>query len=288
MDIKVRNLSIAYGKHTVVKDFDCDIREGEILTIIGPNGSGKSTILKAVTGLLPYQKGTVHLYGKDLKEWKSKEVSQKIAVLPQIHQAPGDFTVEELISYGRMPHQSWFRTDSDDDREIVRWAMVTTGVERFAKRKIHQLSGGELQRVWLACTLAQKPRILFLDEPTTYLDIAHQLEIMELVRELCEKEGIGIVMVLHDLGQALDISNRIIVIQDGKKYSEGYAEDVINCQMLWDVYAVNGDLVSVDSRPRPLISYRFGQVLKEARQFACSQTGANVSGEIIQSIESDE
>ncbi|MDO5734041.1 MAG: ABC transporter ATP-binding protein [Eubacteriales bacterium] len=259
MDIKVRNLSVSYGSKKVIHDFDCEIREGEILTIIGPNGSGKSTILKAVTGLLPYQEGTVELYGRDLQDWKTKEISQRIAVLPQIHQAPGDFTVEELISYGRMPHQSWFKTDSKEDREIVAWAMETTGVKEFAKRKIHQLSGGELQRVWLACTLAQKPRILFLDEPTTYLDIAHQLEIMHLVRDLCDKEGIGIVMVLHDLGQALDVSNRIIVIQDGHKYSDGAAEDVINCQMLREVYEVNCDLVSVHSRPRPLISYRFDQ-----------------------------
>lgn len=256
MEINVRNLKVAYGSKTIVKNFNFDIREGEILTLIGPNGSGKSTLLKAVTGLLPYQSGKVIFDGKSLDQWKSKEISQKIAVLPQVHEAPGDFTVEELIAYGRMPHQSWFKTDSPEDREIIEAAMDRTGVRPFAKRLIRHLSGGELQRVWLAVTLAQKPRILFLDEPTTYLDISYQLEMMSLVRELCDSEGLGIVMVLHDLSQALDISDRVVVISEGKKYDEGKAEEVINCRMMSDVYRVNCDIVPLKGRQRPVIAYR--------------------------------
>lgn len=256
MEINVRNLKVGYGSKTIVRDFNVDIREGEILTLIGPNGSGKSTLLKAVTGLIPYQAGEVFYDGRELRGWRSKEISRQIAVLPQIHEAPGDFTVEELISYGRMPHQDWFRTDSDEDSRIVKEAMAKTGVTKFARRYIHQLSGGELQRVWLAVTLAQSPRILFLDEPTTYLDIAYQLEMMTLVRQLCDSQGIGIVMVLHDLSQALDVSDRVVVISEGRKYGEGKAEDVINCRMMQDVYKVSCDIVPIADRQRPLIAYR--------------------------------
>lgn len=264
MDIQVKQLSVGYGSKIIVKNFDLAIREGEILTIIGPNGSGKSTLLKAVTGLLPYHSGEVLLNGRELRSWPHKEVSQQIAVLPQLHEAPGDFTVEELIAYGRMPHQSWFKTDSAEDRAIVADAMAKTGVTKFAKRRIHQLSGGELQRVWLALALAQRPRLLFLDEPTTYLDIAYQLEMMGLVQELCKRDGLGIVMVLHDLSQALDISDRVIIIKDGQKYDEGPPEEVINCRMMNEVYCVSCDIVPIKDRQRPLISYHLPCCCRQA------------------------
>lgn len=255
MNIVAKNLEVGYGPKTIIRDFDLEIGENEILTLIGPNGSGKSTLLKAVTGLIPYSGGSVTLDGKELGEYRSKEISRRIAVLPQMHEAPGDFTVEELVAYGRMPHQSWFTTDSPEDREIIAWALEKTKTTQFAKRSIRALSGGEMQRVWLAMTLAQKPRILFLDEPTTYLDISHQLELMRLVRDLCDEEGIGIVMVLHDLSQALDVSDRLIVLSEGRKYGEGDPCQVINCQMLDDVYHVNCDILDVQGRHRPVLAY---------------------------------
>lgn len=259
MEITIHNLRVGYGSKVIVRDFNFAIREGEILTLIGPNGSGKSTLLKSVTGLLPYQAGRVLYDGREITQWKSKEISRQIAVLPQIHEAPADFTVAELIAYGRMPHQRWFKTDSPEDRAVIAEVMKRTGVTAFAERPIYQLSGGELQRVWLATALAQKPRILFLDEPTTYLDIAYQLEMMHLVRELCDQEGIGIVMVLHDLSQALDVSDRVVVMREGRKYDEGKAEEVINCQMMSDVYKVSCDIVSLQNRQRPVIAYRLPQ-----------------------------
>ena len=259
MEIQINQLHVAYGQRSVIVDFSATIREGEILTLIGPNGSGKSTLLKAVSGIIPYQKGAVFYDGRELRDWKKKEISQKIAMLPQIHYAPGDFTVRELVSYGRMPHQSLFKKDSKEDREIVDWAMERTHTRIFADRYIQQLSGGELQRVWLACSLSQKPRILFLDEPTTYLDICHQIEMMELISCLRKEEGIGIVLVLHDIGQAMDISDRVMVLKQGKKYSEGKPEEVIHGKMLSEVYSVTCDLVEVEGRERPLISYEMAE-----------------------------
>lgn len=255
MLIKVEHLQVAYGTKTIITDFSCEISEGEILTLIGPNGSGKSTLLKSVAGILPYQKGKVYLDGKDLHCWKKKEISRKIALLPQIHQAPEDFTVRELVSYGRMPHQDLLHRDSEEDREIVDWALKRTHTAAFAERYLYELSGGELQRVWLACSLAQKPRILFLDEPTTYLDICHQLEMITLIKELQKQEGLGIVIVLHDIAQAMDISDRVIVLANGRQYAAGKPETVINTAMLAEVYKVQAKLLKIAGRRRPLIDY---------------------------------
>lgn len=256
MELKASALQIGYGEHVVVDDMDINLQRDKITTIIGPNGSGKSTVLKAVTRLIRYQQGSVVLNGKDILTIKPRELSKTIGVLPQIHTAPSDFRVKELVGYGRMPHQRMLAGKSAEDEQIIKWAMEVTGVWKLRDKSIYEISGGESQRVWIATVLAQKPEILFLDEPTTYLDISHQLETMQLVRKLNRETGIGIVMVLHDLSQALEVSDYVIAIKNGKKYAEGTPEEVITAQMMHDVYQVDCEIVRLPGRARPLIAYR--------------------------------
>lgn len=256
MEIKAEALQIGYGERVIIEDMDLHIQQDKITTIIGPNGSGKSTVLKAITRLIRFQKGSVALDGRDILELKPKELAKTIGVLPQIHTAPSDFRVKELVGYGRMPHQRLFSGQSEEDKKIIQWAMEVTGTWQFRDKSIYEISGGESQRVWIATVLAQKPEILFLDEPTTYLDISHQLDTMQLVKKLNRDTGIGVVMVLHDLSQAMEVSDHIVVIKNGKKYSEGTPEEVITEQMMRDVYNVECDIVKIPGREKPVIAFR--------------------------------
>ena len=255
-EITARQLEISYGETLVVSDLDIHIRKGEITTIIGPNGSGKSTVLKALTRLLKYRSGVVEILERDLKDYDTKELARLIGVLPQKHTAPPDFTVRDLVGYGRMPHQKWYERNSREDDAIVDWALEVTGTSHLAKKSIRACSGGEQQRVWIAMVLAQQPEILFLDEPTTYLDISHQQETMRLLKRLKRESGIGIVMVLHDLSHALEVSDYIVVIKDGKKYSEGTPLEVITPKMLREVYHVECQVVEIPGRHYPLLAYQ--------------------------------
>ena len=255
-EITARQLEISYGETLVVSDLDIHIRKGEITTIIGPNGSGKSTVLKALTRLLKYRSGVVEILERDLKDYDTKELARLIGVLPQKHTAPPDFTVRDLVGYGRMPHQKWYERNSREDDAIVDWALEVTGTSHLAKKSIRACSGGEQQRVWIAMVLAQQPEILFLDEPTTYQDISHQQETMRLVKRLKRESGIGIVMVLHDLSHALEVSDYIVVIKDGKKYSEGTPLEVITPKMLREVYHVECQVVEIPGRHYPLLAYQ--------------------------------
>ena len=256
MEIKGNHLEIGYGESVIVEDMDIEIHKGEITTIIGPNGSGKSTVLKALTRLLKYRSGVVRVMDRDLKDFETKEFARLVGVLPQKHTAPPDFTVKDLIGYGRIPYQKWYEKNSSEDEEIIQWAMQVTGTEKLAEKSIRACSGGEAQRVWIAMVLAQKPEILFLDEPTTYLDISHQMETMRLVKRLKREAGIGIVMVLHDLSHALEVSDRIVVIKDGRKYSEGTPDEVITPQMMREVYNVECDVVRLPGREHPVLAYK--------------------------------
>ncbi|CAM2077674.1 MULTISPECIES: ABC transporter ATP-binding protein [Clostridia] len=256
MEINCRDIEVKYGEYKAVKGIDTSLYKGVITTIIGPNGSGKSTFLKSITRLLKYDRGTVHINNRNLESYKGKELSKMIAVLPQRHSAPPDFKVEELVSYGRMPHKKWYDAKNDYDDPIVNWAMECTNISHLKKKSINEISGGESQRVWIATVLAQNPEILFLDEPTTYLDISHQLETMNLVKRLNKEHGIGVVMVLHDLSHALEVSDRIIVLKDGKKYDEGKPTDVITSKMMKEVYNVDCEIINIEGRDKPIIAYK--------------------------------
>ncbi|AYE34956.1 ABC transporter ATP-binding protein [Clostridium septicum] len=256
MEINCKDIEVKYGDYKAVKGVDAALYKGVITTIIGPNGSGKSTFLKAITRLLRRSNGSVHINDKSIEEFKGKDLSKMIAVLPQRHCAPPDFKVEELVSYGRMPHKKWYDTKTDYSDQIVNWAMECTNVSHLKKKSINEISGGEAQRVWIATVLAQNPDILFLDEPTTYLDISHQLETMNLVKKLNIEHGIGVVMVLHDLSHALEVSDRIIVLKNGEKYDEGAPIDVITSKMMKEVYNVDCDIIKIEGRNKPIIAYK--------------------------------
>ncbi len=255
MEVKGTGLQIGYGDFVVVEGLDIHLSRQRITSIIGPNGSGKSTVLKALTRLLRYQEGSVYIDGKDLQDFGPKELARRIGVLPQVHSAPADFRVKELVSYGRMPYQGLFCRINGEDERIIDESMKATGTYQLRNKSIHEISGGETQRVWIATVLTQQPEILFLDEPTTYLDIAHQLETMQMVKRLNRETGVGVVMVLHDLSHALEVSDWVVVIKDGRKYSEGPPTEVITSEMLWDVYGVKADILHVDGREKPLIAF---------------------------------
>ena len=255
MRVNGNALKIGYDEKIIVENFDIEIKKGEITTIIGPNGCGKSTVLKAISRIIKCKSGVVTIDGTDIFKMSTKDIAKKIAILPQMHKAPPDFTVKELVSYGRMPHQRWYKSIEDSDKEIVDWAMEATGIFKFANRSVNSLSGGEKQRAWIAMTLAQKPEILFLDEPTTYLDISHQLEVMNLVKRLNKEMGIGVVMVLHDITQALETSDNIIVIKDGEKYAQGTPSKIITSELLKNVYNVDSEIIKIKGRKNPVIVF---------------------------------
>lgn len=245
--IEASNLKIAYDSKVIVDNFGVRVKQGEIISLIGPNGSGKSTVLKTLSRLLKQESGTVFLDGQDIHRLPTREVAQKLCILAQHHDTPGDFTVEELVFYGRMPHKKWYEGRTGEDRDIVEWAINITQLQKLSHRRVDTLSGGERQRAWIAMALAQRPEVLLLDEPTTFLDICHQIEVMELVTKLNRKLGITVIMVLHDLNQACRYSDRLVVINRGRLAAEGRPEDVLTCEMLRDIYRVEAE-VNVDRR----------------------------------------
>lgn len=250
--LTIEQLSVRYEQKEVVHNFSFDVKKGEVLSIIGPNGSGKSTILKAIARMLPYSAGSVTFDGENMRQLSSKEIAKKMCILSQRNQAPADITVRNLVSYGRYPHKKWFERLDDEDYAIVDWALEKTQLSHYKDQSIAALSGGESQRAWIAMALAQKPQILLLDEPTTYLDIAHQHEVLELVRELNRDTGMTVVMVLHDLNQASSYSDRIVVVKDGHRAQIGTPEDVMTEHMIQSIYKMEAEIqrVTWDTAPR--------------------------------------
>ena len=245
MSIEAKNLSVTINDKVILEGINATIPNGKITSVIGPNGAGKSTLLKAVAGINSNYGGKVIIDGIDLKKIKRKELARKLAVLPQGMQAPPDVTVEQLVDYGRFPYRSWFKKSNQiEDEEAVEWAMSETNVSHLRHRQVMSLSGGERQRAWIAMALAQKPEILILDEPTTYLDIAHQLEVMEIVKRLNENWGITVVMVLHELNQAVKYSDYLVVVKDKGIYTAGAPDKVMNETFLKEVFGVRAEVFS--------------------------------------------
>ncbi|MBX0356726.1 ABC transporter ATP-binding protein [Halobacillus sp. Nhm2S1] len=254
--MSMQDLGIAYGEVKIVEDLNLQIPEGEITTIIGPNGCGKSTILKTMSRLLEPKSGIVYLDGKAIHKESTKEIAKKMAVLPQTPQAPSGLTVYELVSYGRFPHQRGFGKLTDEDRDIIQWALEVTGVQQFSERPIDALSGGQRQKVWIAMALAQGTDLLLLDEPTTYLDLAHQLEVLTLLEKLNKEEGRTIVMVLHDLNHAARFADHLVALNGGKIIKEGTAHEVMTSSVLRRVFNIDAAIVTDPRTHRPaLITY---------------------------------
>ena len=236
--IQAKGIKVGYEEKTIIEELSVDIKEGQVVSILGPNGSGKSTLIKSLSRLLKVKEGEVFLQSELISSMGDKKVAKKLAMLSQHNSAPGDITVKDLVHYGRIPHKKWYESKNQEDEEIVNWALENTGTMKYADRMVSQLSGGERQRVWLAAALAQRPKVLMLDEPTTYLDMCYQLELMELVKEINEKFNMTIIMVLHDLNQAARYSHRVIIMKDGTILADGSPEEVINQEIIHEVYNV--------------------------------------------------
>ncbi|MEK3726066.1 ABC transporter ATP-binding protein [Paenibacillus sp. FSL H8-0034] len=236
-------LDIAYGDISIVEHLNISIPSGQITALVGANGSGKSTILKAMARMLKPTGGTVYLDGKSIHRQATKEVAKQLAILPQNPIAPDGLTVSELVTYGRFPHQKGFGSLTKEDKEAVRWAIEMTGMNEFYDRPVDQLSGGQRQRAWIAMALAQGTDILFLDEPTTFLDMAHQLEVLKLLQKLNDEEGRTIVMVVHDLNHAARYAHHMVAIQKGRVISNGTPAEVMNLDVLREVFGIEADII---------------------------------------------
>src|SRR5690606_6099821 len=241
----------------VIDGLNVTIPEQKITTIIGPNGCGKSTLLKAISRLLKTKKGTVYLDGKAIHQLPTKEIAKKMAILPQTAEAPAGLTVFELVSYGRYPHRKGIGTLKKEDMDQIMWALEVTGLSELKNRPIDALSGGQRQRAWIAMSLAQDTEILILDEPTTYLDMAHQLDILLLLKQLNREEGRTIVMVLHDLNHASRFSDYLIAMRDGALITEGKPEEVMTCSNLQQVFQIDANLTTCPFSANPIcLSYQ--------------------------------
>ncbi len=246
----VKDLSFAYGKHEVLKGLSFDLREGKITTLIGANGCGKSTLFHLMTKNLKPDGGVIEVHGKNLSDIRLKDFAKQAAIVHQYNRAPADLSVEKLISYGRTPyHTLGLSPDAKEDEEKVRWAMEITHTIKHKDKPVAELSGGQKQRVWIAMALAQDTKILFLDEPTTYLDIRYQLQILKLIRQLNREFGITIVMVLHDINQSLYYSDEIVAMKDGKMIAQGQPEKVITTELVKEVYDVDLQIQQTGGKP---------------------------------------
>jgi iron complex transport system ATP-binding protein len=250
--LKADALSLRFDEKNVLENLTFAVEEGKIVSILGPNGSGKSTLLKVLSRNIKPDKGIVYLDDKNLAQLNGKTIAQQMAILPQSPQAPNDLTVRDLVEFGRFPYQSWWRGKSKQDESCVDWALTETGLVQMADRVVSTLSGGERQRVWIAMALAQRPEILLLDEPTTYLDICHQLEIMELLAAFNNEHNLTVVMVLHDINHAIRYSDYIVVLQQGQVFAAGTPEDVITEHTLREVFGVESEII-LDKTGKPVI-----------------------------------
>lgn len=254
--LSANNLTIAYDKNIIINNLEIDIPEGKITSIIGPNGCGKSTLLKAVGRILKPERGSVYLDGLDIYTLNTKEVAKKMSILPQSPKAPSGITVGELVSYGRFPHQHGLKKLTVEDKKIIQWAMDITKLSEYEVTLVDNLSGGQRQRVWIAMALAQQTDIILLDEPTTYLDLAYQLEILELLYRLNKEQGCTIAMVLHDLNLASRFSDYIIAMRSGKIIEYGTPDEVICEDVLKKTFNINADIIKDSTSKKPIcISY---------------------------------
>ena len=241
------NITIAYNKKVILRDLSMEIPKGKIVTLIGQNGCGKSSLLKTVSKAVNAKKGRVIFCDRELKEYKPKLLAQKIAYLAQVHTSPPDIDVSTLVSYGRYPYTKLGKGLTFHDRDIIEKAIAMTGLSSLKERRLATLSGGERQRAWIAMTIAQEPEILILDEPTTYLDIGYQMEVLELVKRLNRELGITILMVLHDLNLAARYSDYLYVVKNAGLYAQGTPGEILIEENLRDVFAIEAS-IKVDER----------------------------------------
>lgn len=250
--LAANGVRVGYGERTVIDGLDVAVADGSFTVIVGPNASGKSTLLRAFARLLTPTGGQIVLDGNDIRSLPSREVARTLGLLPQSAVAPEGITVIDLVSRGRYPHQSLFRQWSDDDSRAVRAALEATSTDAFAHRRVDELSGGQRQRVWIAMVLAQETPIILLDEPTTFLDIAHQIELLELCSQL-HRQGRTLVAVLHDINQAARYATHIIAMRDGRIVAQGEASEVITAERVESVFGVRSRILADPETGTPMI-----------------------------------
>jgi iron complex transport system ATP-binding protein len=265
--LEARKVSAGYRDRRVLDAVSLTLPEGGITALVGPNGSGKSTLLKTMARLLALQGGSVLLDGRAIRERPSAEIARRLAVLPQQPSAPETLTVRELVEQGRYPHLGPLRMLRSADHEEVREALRLTGLEDFAHRPVEALSGGERQRAWIALTLAQGAPVLLLDEPTTFLDIGHQIEVLDVVADLARKRGMTVVMVLHDLNQAARYADRMVVLSQGRIVADGPANVVLEPEMLARVFNIRAAILT-DPETGALVCVPRGLVRSELEALA--------------------
>ncbi len=236
--LELHSLSLGYGQHTVVKDLSLTIPPGKITAIIGANGCGKSTVLRGIARLLKAQQGSIEVDGRSLSSYPAKKFARMVSLLPQSPVVPDGITVADLVSRGRYPYQGLFLAKSAQDDAVVAWALEMTKTDGLAQQVVSQLSGGQRQRVWLAMVLAQEADIMLLDEPTTYLDLAHQVELLDLLADLNEQYGITIVMVLHELNLTARVAHHLLAMKDGQLAALGDADTVLTEQNLSHIFGL--------------------------------------------------
>lgn len=251
--LSAHSVSVGYGDTVISRDVTLDIPDGQVTTLIGANGCGKSTLLRGLSHLLPLSAGSVTLDGKKLGDYSSRELATRLSMLPQSPITPAGVTVADLVARGRHPHQSWLQQWSASHSAAVDEAMALTNVFQLRDRPVDSLSGGQRQRVWIAMVLAQDTDIVFLDEPTTYLDLAHSIDILELVSTLNKEQGKTIVMVLHDLNLAARYSDNLVLMKDGSVTALGSPESTITPQALRDVFGLDSRVIEDPVTGGPLI-----------------------------------
>jgi len=262
--LTTRKLSLAYADTTIIEALDLAIPAGKITALVGPNGCGKSTLLKGLARLVKPKSGVVYLDSASIFKLSTKEVAKRLGMLPQGPVAPEGLTVRELVAQGRYPHQGWLQQWSQDDERFTEQALAITSMAELADRPLDSLSGGQRQRAWIAMTLAQNTDILLLDEPTTFLDLAHQIEVLDLLYELNQTQNRTIVMVLHDLNQACRYADYLVAMRQGHIYAQGIPTEVMTETMVREVFGLESRIVTDPVAETPMC-VPIGRRSREAR-----------------------